>query len=82
MVADEGIETAELTQQRNSALEMPVVASFATRMALYSDAPYEEVFQQLIDRCSGSPGFTATWAPPRKSAIFQAWLGFAPLNGT
>ena len=28
MAADEGIETAELTQQRNSALEMPVVESF------------------------------------------------------
>lgn len=81
-VLHEVIEAAGRTQRRSRALPARVVAYFAIGMALYSDASYEEVFERLTDGLSWSSGFAEIWAPPSKSAIFQARsrLGFEPLK--
>ena len=56
------------------------MAYFSIGMGLYSEASYEDVFAQLTDGLSWASGWSDTFAPPSKSAIFQARqrLGFEP----
>ncbi|HEX4082276.1 MAG TPA: IS4 family transposase [Acidimicrobiales bacterium] len=80
-VVDEVIAAVGRTEQRNRALPARVVAYFAIAMALYADGSYEDVWAQLTDGLSWSSGWSESWAPPSKSAIFQARLrlGAEPL---
>ena len=81
-VVDEVIADAGRTEQRSRALPARVMAYFSIGMALYSDGSYEDVFEHLTDGLSWSSRFAETWAPPSKSAIFQARarLGFEPMR--
>ncbi|WP_427136499.1 IS4 family transposase [Pseudarthrobacter sp. S9] len=81
-VIDEVIAEAGRTQQRSRALPARVMAYFSIGMALYSDGSYEDVFEHLTDGLSWSSGFAESWAPPSKSAIFQARarLGYEPMR--
>jgi hypothetical protein len=80
-IVDEVIAAAGRTEQRHRALPARVVAYFAIAMALYADGSYEDVFAQLTDGLSWTSGWAESWAPPSKSAIFQARarLGAEPL---
>src|SRR5882757_7742244 len=80
-VVDEVIARAGRTEQRNRALPARVMAYFAIGMALYSEGSYEDVLAQLTDGLSWASGWQDSFAPPSKSAIFQARarLGAAPL---
>ena len=80
-VVDEVIAAAGRTEQRHRALPARVVAYFAIAMALYADGSYEDVWAQLTDGLSWASGWSETWTPPSKSAIFQARarLGAEPL---
>jgi len=51
------------------------------RRTLNSEGSYEDVFEQLTDGLSWSPGRSQSWSPPTKSAIFQARsrLGYEPV---
>ena len=57
------------------------MAYFSIGMALYSEGSYEDVLAQLTDGLSWASGWTETFTPPSKSAIFQARvrLGAEPL---
>ncbi|MEC5155436.1 hypothetical protein RCH23_002832, partial [Cryobacterium sp. CAN_C3] len=81
-VIDEVVQAAGRTEQRNRALPARVMAYFSIGMGLYSEASYEDVFAQLTDGLSWSSGWSETYAPPSKSAIFQARrrLGFEPVR--
>lgn len=77
-VIDEVVQAAGRTEQRNRALPARVMTYFSIGMGLYAEASYEDVFAQLTDGLSWSSGWSEAYAPPSKSAIFQARrrLGF------
>lgn len=81
-VVDRVIADAGRTQVRSRSLPARVVAYFSIGMALYSEGSYEDVFAQLTDGLSWSEGWSRSWSPPSKSAIFQARarLGFEPMR--
>lgn len=81
-VVDTVIEEAGRTQVRHRALPARVMAYFSMGMALYADGSYEDVFAQLTDGLSWASGWTESFTPPSKSAIFQARarLGFEPVR--
>ena len=80
-LVDEVIAEVGRTEQRHRALPARVMAYFSIGMALYSEGSYEDVLAQLTDGLSWVSGWTATFTPPSKSAIFQARarLGAEPL---
>ncbi len=81
-VVDEVIAEAGRTQQRHRALPARVMAYFSIGMALHSEGSYEDVFALLTDGLSWSSGWSQSWSPPTKSAIFQARsrLGYEPVR--
>ena len=81
-VIDEVVKGAGRTEKHNRALPAWVMAYFSIGMGLYAEASYEDVFAQLTDGLSWSSGWSETYVPPSKSAIFQArrWLGFEPVR--
>ncbi len=80
-LVDEVIAEVGRTEQRHRALPARVMAYFSIAMALYSEGSYEDVLAQLTDGLSCASGWTETYTPPSKSAIFQARarLGAEPL---
>ena len=80
-LVDEVIAEVGRTEQRNRSLPARVMAYFSIGMALYSEGSYEDVMAQLTDGLSWASGWTETYSPPSKSAIFQARarLGAEPL---
>ena len=80
-VVDEVVASVGRTEQRHRVLPARVMAYFSIGMALYSDGSYEDVLAQLTDGLSWASGWQESYAPPSKSAIFQARvrLGSAPL---
>ena len=80
-LVDEVIAAAGRTEQRHRSLPARVMAYFSIGMALYSEGSYEDVLAQLTDGLSWASGWTKSYTPPSKSAIFQARvrLGAAPL---
>lgn len=81
-VVDAVIEEAGRTERRRRSLPARVMAYFSIGMALYSDDSYEDVFAQLTDGLSWASGWSESFPPPSKSAIFQARsrLGFEPVR--
>ncbi|MFE3905152.1 IS4 family transposase [Streptomyces sp. NPDC059153] len=81
-VVDAVIEEAGRTERRHRSLPARVMAYFSMGMALYSDGSYEDVFAQLTDGLSWASGWSESFTPPSKSAIFQARarLGFEPVR--
>ena len=81
-LVDEVIADVGRTEQRNRSLPARVMAYFAIGMALYSEGSYEDVLAQLTDGLSWSSGWSESWSPPSKSAIFQARsrLGAEPIH--
>lgn len=81
-LVDEVIAEVGRTEQRNRSLPARVMAYFSIGMALYSEGSYEDVLAQLTDGLSWASGWTETYSPPSKSAIFQARarLGAEPLE--
>jgi hypothetical protein len=81
-VVDGVIAAAGWTEQRNRSLPARVMAYSSIGMALYSEGSYEDVFAQLTDGLSWSSDWAQSFAPPSKSAIFQARarLGFEPVR--
>lgn len=82
-LVDEVIAEAGRTEQRHRSLPARVMAYFSIGMALYSEGSYEDVLAQLTDGLSWASGWQESYAPPSKSAIFQARarLGPEPLAG-
>ncbi len=80
-LVDEVIAEVGRTEQRHRSLPARVMAYFSIGMALYSEGSYEDVLAQLTDGLSWASGWTETYVPPSKSAIFQARarLGAEPL---
>ena len=80
-LVDEVIAAAGRTEQRHRSLPARTMAYFSIGMALYSEGSYEDVLAQLTDGLSWASGWTETFTPPSKSAIFQARarLGAEPL---
>lgn len=80
-LVDEVIAEVGRTEQRHRSLPARVMAYFSIGMALYSEGSYEDVLAQLTDGLSWASGWQETYAPPSKSAIFQARarLGAEPL---
>ena len=80
-LVDEVIAQVGRTEQRHRSLPARVMAYFAIGMALYSEGSYEDVLAQLTDGLSWASGWSETYSPPSKSAIFQARarLGAEPL---
>jgi hypothetical protein len=80
-LVDEVIAEVGRTEQRHRALPARVMAYFSIGMALYSEGSYEDVLAQLTDGLSWASGWAESYAPPSKSAIFQARvrLGAEPL---
>ncbi len=81
-LVDEVIAEVGRTEQRHRSLPARVMAYFSIGMALYSEGSYEDVLAQLTDGLSWASGWTETYTPPSKSAIFQARarLGAEPLK--
>jgi len=81
-IVDQVIADAGRTEQRNRSLPARVMAYFSIGMALHSEGSYEDVFAQLTDGLSWASGWSESWSPPSKSAIFQARsrLGFEPVR--
>jgi len=82
-LVDEVIAQVGRTEQRNRSLPARVMAYFSIGMALYSEGSYEDVLAQLTDGLSWASGWSETYSPPSKSAIFQARarLGAEPMRG-
>ncbi|MDQ2789301.1 MAG: IS4 family transposase [Actinomycetota bacterium] len=80
-LVDEVIADVGRTEQRHRSLPARVMAYFSIGMALFSEGSYEDVLAQLTDGLSWASGWAETYAPPSKSAIFQARarLGSQPL---
>jgi Insertion element 4 transposase N-terminal/Transposase DDE domain len=80
-LVDRVVAEAGRTEQRHRALPARVMAYFSIGMALYSEGSYEDVLAQLVDGLSWASGWQDSYAPPSKSAIFQARarLGSEPL---
>lgn len=80
-LVDEVIAEIGRTERRHRSLPARVMAYFSIGMALYSEGSYEDVLAQLTDGLSWASGWAETYAPPSKSAIFQARarLGAEPL---
>ena len=80
-LVDEVIAEVGRTEQRHRSLPARVMAYFSIGMALHSEGSYEDVLAQLTDGLSWASGWTETYSPPSKSAIFQARarLGSVPL---
>lgn len=80
-LVDEVIAGVGRTEQRHRSLPARVMAYFSIGMALYSEGSYEDVLAQLTDGLSWASGWSETFSPPSKSAIFQARarLGAEPL---
>ncbi len=80
-LVDEVIAQTGRTEQRHRSLPARVMAYFSIGMALFSEGSYEDVLAQLTDGLSWASGWAETYAPPSKSAIFQARarLGSQPL---
>lgn len=80
-LVDEVIAEVGRTERRHRSLPARVMAYFSIGMALYSEGSYEDVLAQLTDGLSWASGWTETYSPPSKSAIFQARarLGAEPL---
>lgn len=80
-LVDEVIAQAGRTEKRHRSLPARVMAYFSIGMALYSEGSYEDVLAHLTDGLSWASGWADSFAPPSKSAIFQARarLGSAPL---
>ena len=80
-LVDEVIAEVGRTEQRHRSLPARVMAYFSIGMALFSEGSYEDVLAQLTDGLSWASGWTETYTPPSKSAIFQARvrLGAEPL---
>ncbi|MFF3575293.1 IS4 family transposase [Nocardia jiangxiensis] len=81
-LVDAVIAEAGRTERRNRALPARVMAYFAIGLALASEGSYEDVFAQLTDGLSWVAGWSQSWSPPTKSAIFQARsrLGYEPVR--
>ncbi len=81
-LVDEVIAEVGRTEQRHRSLPARVMAYFSIGMALYSEGSYEDVLAQLTDGLSWASGWQDSYAPPSKSAIFQARarLGSEPLS--
>lgn len=80
-LVDEVIAEVGRTELRHRSLPARVMAYFPIGMALYSEGSYEDVLAQLTDGLSWASGWSETYTPPSKSAIFQARarLGAEPL---
>ena len=80
-LVDEVIAGVGRTEQRHRVLPARVMAYFSIGMALDSQGSYEDVLALLTDGLSWSSGEAQGYAPPSKSAIFQARarLGSEPL---
>jgi len=80
-LVDEVIAAAGRTERRHRSLPARVMAYFSIGLALYSEGSYEDVLSQLTDGLSWASGWQESYAPPSKSAIFQARarLGSRPL---
>ncbi len=80
-LVDEVVAEVGRTEQRHRSLPARVMAYFSIGMALYSEGSYEDVLAQLTDGLSWASGWTDSYRPPSKSAIFQARarLGSEPL---
>src|SRR3954462_5161105 len=78
---DEVIAEVGRTERRHRSLPARVMAYFSIGMALYSEGSYGDVLAQLTDGLSWASGWAESYAPPSKSAIFQARvrLGCEPL---
>lgn len=81
-VVDDVIAECGRVEQRHRALPAQVMAYFAIALALDADGSYEDVLRQLTDGLSWSSGWSEEYAPPSKSAIFQARsrLGAEPVR--
>ncbi len=77
-LVDEVIAEVGRTEQRHRSLPARVMAYFSIGMALYSEGSYEDVLAQLTDGLSWASGWTETYSPPSKSAIFQARARLGP----
>ena len=77
-LVDEVIAAAGRTERRSRSLPARVMAYFAIGMALYSDGSYEDVLGQLTDGLSWASGWSESFTPPSKSAIFQARARLGP----
>lgn len=71
-LVDEVIAEVGRSEQRHRTLPARVMAYFSIGMALYSEGSYEDVLAQLTDGLSWASGWQDSYAPPSKSAIFQA----------
>lgn len=81
-VVDEVIAECGRAEQRHRVLPARVMAYFAIALALDANGSYEEVMSQLTDGLAWSSGWAEEYAPPSKSAIFQARarLGAQPVR--
>lgn len=81
-LVDEVVAQVGRTEQRNRSLPARVMTYFSIGMALYSEGSYEDVLAQLTDGLAWASGWTETYSPPSKSAIFQARarLGSEPVQ--
>jgi hypothetical protein len=77
-LVDEVIAEVGRTERRSRSLPARVMAYFAIGMALYSEGSYEDVLSQLTDGLSWASGWQDSFAPPSKSAIFQARARLGP----
>lgn len=81
-LVDEVIAETGRTEQRHRSLPARVMTYFSIGMALYSEGSYEDVLAQLTDGLSWASAWRESYAPPSKSAIFQARarLGAEPVS--
>ena len=77
-VVDEVIAGVGRREQRNRMLPARVMVYFAIAMALYSEGSYDDVLSALTDGLAWGTGWSDTYTPPTKSAIFQARQRLGP----
>ena len=81
-LVDAVVEAAGRAERRHRLLPARLTAYYVLALALFSDAPYEEVMRFLVDGLAWQEGWARQWQVPTKGAIAQARrrLGSAPLR--
>ena len=69
-VIDEVVAAAGRSEKRNRALSARMMVYLSIGLGLYAEASYVDVFAQLTDGLCWASGWSDTYAPASKSAIF------------
>jgi hypothetical protein len=77
-LVDQVVAEARRKELRHRLLPARVVVYYVLGLALFSDAPYEEVMRNLVEGLSWASGWARAWKVPTKASLFKARARLGP----